>query len=352
MSELLIEQKSTFGGDYPEVATRKDFQLDPDDNDPVFMTLPLGQAGNESANGRVYDRVFYTELVRQVNEAPPVVGIVGHSDPLAASWKVDLPALEWVGAAITETGQVWGKAYIYPDETKLRATVKRAKRKNLEIATSIWGNAQMEGKRAINPTIKRIDFADPERAGVKAAVAVPILTSEMTTGDKTVSDTTNELVSELRSDRDKARETLVTVQTDLRELQSKFSQIDPQWQRLQEMAQGKDIVVFVSELVNERNQFRAEKLQLEINQLISEQVKLEDARPLILTMLGNVESKEKAQTRLSELLNDETVKKTLQALALASSGGRVFVGEHLGNDKLDTSPEAMRRAQEDFGYGF
>lgn len=352
MTELLYEQSGAFSGKYPEIPTRANFQVDENDSAPFFVVLPIGKAGNVSGNGRLYDKEFYSELVRQVNHAPqdtPILGIVGHSDPTAASWKVDLPAIEWVGATLADDGMAWGKAYVYPEETKLRGTIRRAMKANGKVATSIWGEAKMDGNRAISPTIKRIDYADPERAGVKAAVAVPQITSEMQTGETTVSEA-SELVTELRTDRDKARIELAELQSQVTEWKNKYEAIAPKVEALQEMAKDKDLVVFVSELLSERNQYRAEKLELEVNALIAEQVKLEAARPLIQTMLGKVDSKQAAQTRLAELLETESVKMTLQAIALAASGGRVFVGEHK-QDVLDESPEALASAQAYYGIG-
>ena len=352
MTEKLYEQVSAYAGSFPTIANRASFTPDDNDTSPFFLTLPLGKAGNVSGNGRLYDRDFYAELVNQVNNAPadnPVTGIVGHSDPNGASWKVDMPALEWVGATLDDAGTVWGKAYIYPEETKLRSAVKRAIRSNGKVATSIWGVAKMEGNRAVSPTIKRIDYADPERAGVKAAIATPVLTTEMHTGETTVSEN-SELVTELRSDRDKARETVAELQGQLTDIQSKYNAIAPQVTALQELAKDKELLSFVAELISERNQFRAEKLELEVNKLIAEQVKLEAARPLIQTMLGKVESKDAAEKRIAELLETESVKMTLQAIALATSGGRVFVGEHK-NDALDESPEALANAKAYYGIG-
>lgn len=352
MTELLHEQAGAFSGKYPEIPVRSNFQVDENDSAPFFVTLPIGKAGNVSGNGRLYDTEFYSELVRQVNHATqdnPILGIVGHSDPNGASWKVDLPAIEWVGATLESDGMAWGKAYVYPEETKLRGTIRRAMKSNGKVATSIWGEAKMEGNRAVNPTIKRIDYADPERAGVKAAIGIPQITSEMNTGEKTVSEQDTLLITELRNDRDKARNELDETKTQLRELQVKFDAIAPQFESLKEMSNGKDILAFVSELVQETKQTRREKLALEINAVIAEQVKLEAARPLIATMLGGVESKADAEKRVAELLKDEGVKTTLKALALMQSGGHAYIGEHV-NDTYNEE-QAKQKASE-IGYGF
>jgi hypothetical protein len=353
MSELLIEQSSAYQGAYPSIPNRAGFAPDESDTAPFYVTLPLGKIGNVSGNGRLYDRDFYSELVQQVNNAPsdnPVTGIVGHSDPNGVSWKVDMPAMEWVGATLEESsGIVWGKAYIYPEETKLRSAVKRAIKNNGKVATSIWGVAKMEGNRAVSPTIKRIDYADPERAGVKAAVAVPVVTSEMTEEkDKDMSD--EKLIQELRADRDTARQETSGLKEQMALLQPAHDAMKAKLESLQEMAGNKDVMAFVSELVQEVKATRAEKLKLEVNALIAEQVKLESARPLIATMLYGVQSKDEAVSRLAELLNTEAIKNTLQTLALAASGGHLAIGEqrHTG-DKLDESPEALARAKELYG---
>lgn len=207
----------------------------------------------------------------------------------------------------------------------------------------------MEGNRAINPTIKRIDYADPERAGVKAAVAVPQITSEMKTGETTVSEQDTLLITELRNDRDKARTELEATKTQLRELQVKFDALTPAFNSLKEMSDGRDILVYVSELASENKRMRSEKLALEINALITEQVKLEAGRPLIATMMNGIQSKAEAEKRLSELLNDEGIKDTLKALALMKSGGHAYIGEHV-NDVYNEE-QAKQKASE-IGYGF
>lgn len=351
MLELLLEQASAYRGEYPQIPNRATFIPDESDNSPFYVTLPLGKIGNVSGNGRLYDKDFYAELVNQVNNASsdnPITGIVGHSDPNAIGWKVDMPAMEWVGATLEEqTGTVWGKAYIYPEETKLRSAIKRAVRANGKVATSIWGVAKMDGNRAISPTIKRIDYADPERAGVKAAVAKPVITAEMT-GEKAMSDN-QELITELRTDRDKARAEIAELQKELNDLQVKYEAIAPKMASLQEMAAKEDVIVFVTELVHARKQAESDKLRLEVDAMLAEQVKLADARPLIATMLGTVESKEAAQKKLAELLETDSVKKTLQALALVQSGGRVYIGEQGNSDVLDESPEALARAKALYG---
>lgn len=351
--ELLLEQVGSFSGAYPEIANRAGFAVDENDTNPLFVTLPIGAIGNKSRNNRIYDRNFYSELVRQVNEAPsdnPITGIIGHSDPNAASWKVDLPAMEWVGATITEQGQVWGKAYVYPEESKLKSVIVRQKRSGAKVATSIWGTARMEGERAVNPTIKRIDYADPEKAGVIAAIATPYITSEMTDKKDDSMSEHQELIQELRTDRDKARESVTELQAQLAEMTVKYTNIEPKFRQIAELAGEKDAVQFVSELIAERNAARDEKLKLEVKQLIAEQVKLEAARPLIATMLGMPESKAKAETRLQELLQDEGVKDTLKALALMKSGGHAYIGEHQ-TDKPFDEKEAKELASE-IGYGF
>lgn len=348
--ELLIEQSASFSGTYPPIEARPNFQVDENDNAPFFVTVPLGKAGNVSENGRLYDRDFYAELVRQVNTAQAseaVMGIVGHSDPNAQAWKVDIPALEWVGATLTEQGEAWGKFYVYPEEMQLRGAIKRAMRVNGKIATSIWGEAKMEGNRAVSPKIKRIDFADPARAGVKNAVAVPIITSEMT--DEKDKDMSDILITELRTERDKARDELKQLQEQITLLQPAHDVMKSKLEKLQELAGSQDLLVFMSELKTAVENSNREKLALEIGKMISEQVKLEQARPIIETMLGNVASKADAQTRLSELLNQPSVQQMLQSYALAIAGGHVYIGEHKDTDKLDESPEAIARAHARLG---
>lgn len=377
MSELLYEQSGTFEGSYPTIPNRAGFVVDDSDTDPLFMTLPIGEVNTQSKNGRVYDREFYSELVRQVNEAPnnkPVTGIIGHPNPDAVSYEVNLPSIEWVGATLSDDGKVWGKAYVYPEDVKLKNTVKRAKKRGAQIATSIWGNAVMDGNRATKPTIKRIDYADPEKAGVSASVATPILTQEMNdTGDNPMPDNNNQdVISELRNDRNQAIQELADVRNELKASQAQVQVIS----ELTELLDTQDVFKAVSEMqktiqewqplvtgvkaLGEKPLQAIQEMQETIAELehasllhnivdaINEKVKYEGARPNIAEMMGierdedgvgtltrQYDSAKAAIERLDSLLAREEVQEMIRSMVYKASGGRVTTHKTYDTDWRD-----------------
>lgn len=347
MTELLIEQASAFGHGYPDIPHRSDFTIDESDNDPVFMTLPIGAIDITSKNGRHYDEAFYQELVRQVNERPdPLMGNVGHENPDSRAWEIKLPSMEWVGATLDiETGIAWAKAYILPEDTKLRQHIRRAKRRKQRVATSIWGEATMDGDRATKPTFKGIDFASPDKAGVEAAIAIPEMIESIKSEDTIMSDDNKqELVIELRTDRDGLR-------TQVAELTQQVAQYEPAFTLVAELRttlDNEDLRTAISELQTELTNLRTQTARQTITELVNTEVKLETARPIILSMLGEHSDPTTAKERLGELLKAPHVIEMQKALALSASGGRALVGEH-NPDAIDTSQEALAAAHAETG---
>jgi hypothetical protein len=408
-TEFVFEQVSTFGGDYPTINMRPDFQIDDSDSDPVFVTLPIGEVGVTSGNGRYYDRNFYESLVRQVMETTkPITGIVGHENPEHAAFETRLAAMEWVGAAIAESGTVWGKAYIYPEETKLRADVRRAKKRMNKVATSIWGSAMMEGNRAVNPEIRRIDYVDPQRAGVQAAVGVPVVTSEMldTNGDSVSSETNaggmhhhpllpnpvletriakeiNMADEKVNADVIQLQETINQLQTykaqwaalsemvgttevtkAVRELQRRNTELQPMEAVVESVRDAlgtNDVVEAIAELKADRDKYQRESLGFTAKNLVDNKVAFEGARPMIAEMIGlNYEAPQESKlvetdvTKLNKhidsLLEKKYVQDIIKAQVLAVNGGRALVGEMGQPVKLVDTPESRAAARREAGF--
>lgn len=173
-----------FHGRYPEVPIAGGVDLPSliaDDDDPFFVTLPVAAINAISENGRFYDADFVESLSRQIIEGHPV-GQMGHVSDDERSTAYPVAAAHWVGAA--RVGEVlWGKAYV--PSGPVREFMRRMKATNSQIATSIYGTGEQVWDtergawRVVNFTLESIDFAPPQRAGVRMLAAVPVVTREM-----------------------------------------------------------------------------------------------------------------------------------------------------------------------------
>lgn len=176
-------------GKYPDVpfADGVDVaELTAGDDDPVFVTLPIGKANVRSGNKRYYDDAFVQELEKQVNANKPI-GLFGHLSAAQRATEFPAEAVHWVGAK--RVGELlWGKGYVPAGEARDR--LKRYKSTSKKIATSIdadlegvWDDS-VQGYRMKADTLKlaQIDIAPADRAGIADLAAVPHLTTEMTQG--------------------------------------------------------------------------------------------------------------------------------------------------------------------------
>lgn len=175
-----------FHGRYPEVPLADGVDLPSliaDDPDPFFVTLPVAAVNAISENGRWYDADFVESLSRQIIERHPV-GQMGHVADDERATAYPIAAAHWVGAL--RVGEVlWAKAYV--PVGAVREFMRRMKATNSQIATSIYGTGEQiwdterGAWRVLNFTLESIDFAPPQRAGVRMLAAVPVVTREMNT---------------------------------------------------------------------------------------------------------------------------------------------------------------------------
>lgn len=173
-------------GKYPDVplADGVDYdELTAGDDDPVFVTLPIGKANVRSGNKRFYDEAFVQELEKQVIANKPI-GLMGHLSQAQRATEFPQEAVHWVGAM--RVGELlWGKGYLPRGEARDR--LKRYKSTSKKIATSIDADLEGEwddsvsGYRMKAKTLKlaQIDIAPADRAGIADLAAVPHLTTEM-----------------------------------------------------------------------------------------------------------------------------------------------------------------------------
>lgn len=363
MSEQLHVQISELrgGSTIPDVplAQGVDYQaLIAGDSDPMFLTLPLLEAGAVSRHGRRYGADAVRAVVEQINSNQSD-GIQGHMSAAERATRFDLPSLMWVGA-VERDGKAWGKAYVPPYAASVRQYVAKRKARRAKIATSIYGSAEMDGQNVRNLTIESIDLADPARAGVSAAVAEPIITSEMSEEQEgAMPEGTSELISELRGERDTARQQAQTLQTQINEMQGRIAELEPHAAvvaEIREMIPDGDIVQTISEMRTAFAEVKRVRLQEQIEAAVTAALgdvsKIERSVELIREMVGPVESADAATARVKDLLGKDHVQAMLKALVGEMGGPGAIVGGTNGNGngtRVDDSPEAMARAQREWG---
>lgn len=199
-TNVVTEFVHQFKGSYPSVDLSTDVnlgELTEGDESPFFVTLPIGKVGTRSKNNRTYSREAVEAIVNQIKTKKPG-GNLGHMKDDERAYKFDLPVLMWVGATLDDEGTAWGKAYVPSYATNVREYLKRQMKLNARVATSIFGTADVDdsGNVGADLEIETIDLADPERAGVPEAVAVPIITTEMQSEESTMQ------YAELMAERD------------------------------------------------------------------------------------------------------------------------------------------------------
>jgi len=182
---LLIAE---FKGGMPDVPVFKDIdllELTAGEQNPVFVTLPIGKANAKSGNQRYYDEAFLVELERQVQDNKPI-GLMGHLSDEQRSHAFPAEAVHWVGTMRVKE-YLLGKGYVPAGDSRNRLQRYRATQK--KIATSIdakgdgvWSESLGAYKMiASTLVLNQIDIAPADRAGISDLSAVPLLTKEMAT---------------------------------------------------------------------------------------------------------------------------------------------------------------------------
>lgn len=256
----------------------------------------------------------------------------------------------------------------------------------------------MEGNRATNPSELWIDYVDPYRAGVKAAVGVPVVTSEMqdtSLGGVASLDTPNinptenketpimtekivnadviqlqEQVNQLVTYK-KTHASLVEIleSSDIvkavTELQRRVVEAQPFAETVESVVSElgtQDIVKAIRELKADRDTARAQALGFTAKNLVVSKVTFAGAYPMIAEMIGlnfeqpelsrlQFESADEIAEQIDNLLNKSFVQETIKAQVLAVSGGRAFVTEQDGQStQFEDTPEARAKARSSFNF--
>lgn len=187
MSQILLETVCELRGDYPKdipfapgVSLEEIKQHDPN---PNFLTLPIGEVGQTSRNGRTYGRAAMESLVQAIQKRK-IPGQLGHMRDEERAYRYDVPPILWVGAKLESNGQVWAKAYILPHAENVRSFANSTRAVNGLMATSLYGTGREDDKGGVTDLqVESIDIVDPSRAGVEFAVSSPVVTAEMDKGN-------------------------------------------------------------------------------------------------------------------------------------------------------------------------
>lgn len=372
--ELLGTYVSEFGGRFPDVPAAPGVDLPgikEDDPDPMFVTLPLLRIGGRSEHGFQWSKPDVERVVAQINEKK-VEGILGHPKPEERASRYPLPKLRWIGAMIdASTGVAWGKAYIPTYAKDVREHFRLAKRTGARVGTSVYG---LRGDKGLSDmTLEEIDVGHPDRLGFPEAAAIPRITSELNDNQEHKNGEENnpmtgtegelKLVSELTSAKDNALRQVSELTTKLgdkdkliTEMQGKVETLSGVDKLVAEFA-GTTTGEKITKLVSELNDLRKAQKKTQIDTWIADAIKaveLEDLRPTIIAQMGEVESADKAKSRVQELMERPDIKIIAEALALKITGPHAFVGgqsrkSHTEMLKDLEKPESIAEARASLG---
>lgn len=205
MSKIRMTMVSEMKGEYPSIELPEGIDLvaleEIAGRKPVFVTLPIGQAGARSNNNRTYSRAAVEQMVEQINDQRPYGGW-GHMTEEELATDFDPPAVQWLAATMDENGVAWGKFIALNKETG--DYYLTAKALGSKVATSLVAFAEMVRDTVISLELKLIDIADPARIGVPMTVAAPLIANEMA-GDVFVKTRTTTQKNEAQKPADQQR---------------------------------------------------------------------------------------------------------------------------------------------------
>lgn len=239
---------SELRGAYPEIGLPDDIDRNALGDGAFFVTLPIGQAGTKSRNGRRYSRAAVEQMVAQINARRPE-GMWGHIAPEENATRYDPPAMRWLAAVIDAEGIVWGKGLPLTEQT--REYYRLAKATNARVGTSLVAWAQMDGDEVKALELVTVDLADPARVGVPMTAAKAHLSKEMRTTEDT------EITEKDSAQRYRVKQSFT--EANLRIGQDAEGGEASEMVALREMLGGGDVVARVDELLAEQRAFREER---------------------------------------------------------------------------------------------
>lgn len=346
--ELLFEQVGEFRGNFPDIPLPSDIDREALGEDAFFVTLPVGRVNAKSrGSGRVYTESAVRSLVEQINKKRPE-GRWGHLSVSELATRYDPPAIRWLAAELID-GVAWAKGL--PLTEQAIDHFRKARATNARVGTSVFGPPPVvEGNRVIDLELYSIDIADPARVGIPETAAQPSLTSEMETR---MSDINEQMLAEMRSERDAARQEVGTLkaanaqlETKVADLEGKLTVFEQAQAVLSEMADacvtmglnlnaGSDLATVIREMIGKLQAQQAAELIGKIESAVAEMVTLEALRPLVSEMLiggeGDarrplVKDLDEAKAKITAYLERDSVKKLAQGLVSEQAGPNALAG--------------------------
>jgi hypothetical protein len=398
MATLLHIQVSEFRGKYPEIPLPEGFDRESLSPDAFFVTLPIGKVGARSRNERTYLESAVRALVDQVNSDKPR-GWWGH--PEHEERTQIPPALQWVGAILAEDGMAWGKALVLTADA--REFFRAAKAANREVGSSIYGEATMQGDQVVDVALSYIDLiAEPNWVGVpETATEPPHITSETTIVEDKMSETNNELIAELREQRDAANKRIAELTAEIGEHKSKAAEAATResaaiakaaeaetklaaalekageveairsllaresYISLSLNINGNSMMEVIEELLEELLALKATQVASSLDAVITDMVKVPDVRPLVLELLGGKPEVDKTKIKhagvsetyaagvrekVTAILSRPYIQTLLKGAATIKAGPSAVIGETSKSagalDRDQIAAEAKKIARE------
>lgn len=316
-------------GSYPEVKHFEDIdiaELTRGDDEPMFLTLPIGQANVTSGNKRFYDEAWLAELERQTTEKRPV-GIMGHLKESDLANEFPPEAIHWVG--VQRVGEMlWGKGYVPPGEARER--VRRYKATNKKLATSIFAKAEGVWDKAQGVLrmiarsldLQQIDIGPADRVGIPGLAAIPLVTAEMQQSNEVMNMDKLQIIKEMTADDARLLPDSVQQAILANVPTPKEVGIVAELRGVVGADDGADLTAVVAELVKEQKAARQAAVDTRVTELVNEGIKIEDMRPLVIELVNahNPQTREAAEAAYGRVVEMENVKSALAAYVKAAMG--------------------------------
>ncbi len=320
-----------FRGQYPTVPITEgvDYEaLIAGDEEPLFVTMPIGKAGSTSGNKRHYDEEFITELEKQVLQRIPI-GIMGHLTTEERKTKFPDEGVFWVGA-VREKDMLWGKGYIPPGPVRDR--VKRYKNTGKALATSIDAKASGQwdkdlGAMKMNGAsldLHQIDFAPAERAGVSDLAVVPLISKEL--GEGTNEYDINAIEGDNAMDKldvlkELTAEDVQHLPTVVREAILETVEVPVEVEGMKQIRESlgvdkdADVNARIVEILNEKTEQLKAQISVKITELVDEGIKLDSVKPVVKRYIEDEApaTVDAVQECYDKVIKDETITELLKA---------------------------------------
>jgi hypothetical protein len=318
-------------GNYPDVKFFDDVdvaELTKGDDDPLYLTIPIGKANVISGNKRFYSEAWLQELERQVKEQRPV-GIMGHLSEEEMNSKFPEEAVFWLG--VQRVGELlWAKGYI-PARSAARDRIRRYKATNKAIGTSIFAKAEGVWNKARGAydmlaetlQLQQIDIGPADRIGIPALASVPILTAEMQTNEQEQEPEMDKLQVINEMTAEDAR----LLPDSVRQAVLSSVQSPPEVQQVQEIRTllGVDDKADLKALIGEMQTTQKEQAKAIVEARVAElaaDVKVEDVRGVVVEMVNakSPHSIEEVNTAFAQVLEMPSIKNLLKTTVVNTMG--------------------------------